>query len=201
MPVRRILSALLLLTALSFPAHAQTWFSIATLSDQQNPLVTSTGPVTYRYGIDTGLTNSGVDCSVAPNCWLPPVTATLTNFPTLWSTFPSDPAPGISKQFEIAETCAQQTGTIGGAAYTVPALPAASCTFAAAFTPNVSYTMSVMNIPPATPTSPLSGQLTITIGSQSVSFVCTYGTTVATGTNPLATQAVFNCVALPPATP
>jgi hypothetical protein len=194
----KILGSLILILA-SAIGNAQTWLSIATLSDQQNPLVTSNGPVTYRYGIDSGVTNAGVDCSIAPNCWLAPKTATLTNFPTLWSTFPSDPAPGVSKQFEIAETCAQQTGTIGGVAYSIPALPAASCTFQAAFTPSVSYTMSVMNIPPLTPTSPLQMQLTIGIGSQSVSFTCSYGTTLAnTATTPTAMQAVFNCVAQAP---
>lgn len=203
--MRRLLpAALLTAVILSLPASAQTHFPIATLGGNDNPLVTTNGPVTYRYGIDHDLTLTGVDCSIAPQCWLPAVTATLTNFQTLWSTFPSDPAPGISKRFEIAEKCTVQTGTIGGVAFTIPALPASSCSAPSTtmvFSPNTSYTVSVTNIPPAAIDSPLQGQVTISIGSVSVSLVCTYGTTLATTGNPAAMQAVFTCIPLPATVP
>lgn len=123
----KTLFRLAVIAALCLPAFGQTgtvWFPIVTLSGNQNPLVTTAAAVTYRFGTDTGTTLKGVNCATAPGCWLAPVTAKLTNFPTLWSTFPSDPASGISKFFEIAETAVVQTGTVGGVAFTVPALPA-----------------------------------------------------------------------------
>jgi hypothetical protein len=180
---------LILMLALALPAYSQTWFTIATLSGFDNPLVTSTGPVTYQYGTNSGTTIAGANCATS-NCFLPSVTATLTNFQTLWSTFPSDPAPGVSKVFQILETCTAQTGTVGGVAYTIPALT--NCAPPAiTFTPGASYTFTASNVPPATPTSPLTVALSIQIGPTVVNLKCTYGTTLVNGT---AEAAVFNCI-------
>lgn len=124
------------------PVATQTWFTIATLSGSANPLVTTTGPVTYWFGTNTGTTTTGVNCAIAPGCWLAPVTATLTNFPTLYSTFPKDPAPGLTKVFQIAETGTAITGTVGGVAFTVPALTAYTPTL----TPGTVYALTFGNI-------------------------------------------------------
>lgn len=180
--MRRILSALLLLAALAVPARAQTWFKVAT-----DPQWVTVSGVSWRFGSGT--------------CWSPTSTAPINTW--LSNLIPNglvatDPCPGVVKELDILETPAVQTVTVANVAVTIPAALPQPTTLT--ITPNVSYTVSVMNIPPAGLASPLQGQLTIAIGSTTVSFVCTYGTTLSnTSAIPVAMQAVFNCVALPPA--
>lgn len=113
----------ILIFCITASLKAQTtlvWFPILSLSGNMNVLITSQAPVTYRYGTNFGVTNTKINCATPPGCWLAPITATLTNFPTLFSTFPSDPAPGISKEFDIAESSTAQILTVGGSPITVP---------------------------------------------------------------------------------
>jgi hypothetical protein len=111
------------------PLAAQTYIGIVSVSGFANALITTTVPVSWQYGANTGTTNTGVDCSVAPGCWIKSAApAILTSFPTLFSTFPSDPAPGISKIFEIAEQAGASFNVSvnnGGVItqVTVPAIP------------------------------------------------------------------------------
>jgi hypothetical protein len=114
----KTLIKLAVFAALCLPALAQnaTWFRVAGEYDT----VTSTTPVTYRYGTASGLTYAKVDCSLAPQCWIQRA-ATLKSFVVSYTTI-GDSAPGLGKEFDILETATVQTVTVNGTTKTVPAL-------------------------------------------------------------------------------
>lgn len=100
--MKRISLAVLLLFACLGYSQGQTptpapipFPVLQNLGANDNPLLTTSVPVTYRYGTSS--------CNNGASAWLPWVTATLTNFETLWSTFPSDPCPGASKELDVVE--------------------------------------------------------------------------------------------------
>jgi hypothetical protein len=75
---------------------------------------------TYRFGADPATCPAGSTCG-----WLPAVTVTTqTSIIPYYNSFPSDPAYGVVKEFDVLETSAQQLITVDGSAITVPALSA-----------------------------------------------------------------------------
>jgi hypothetical protein len=167
---------------------AQQWVWVANESD----VVTTTAPVTYRYGTSTGITYAGVDCSIAPGCYTAAHTGQLSAVVVTY-TLLGDPAPGVSKGFWVQQTTAVQVLTVNGNPVTVTAFvpPAAP---AITFTPNVLTTFSVTNVPPATPNGPLQGLLQIQAGNTTVTLKCTYATTLVDGATPPSYSAVFTCL-------
>jgi len=187
-----------LLLALASPAFSQTWLKVATEADT----LTTAVPITVRYGTASGTTTAGVNCATA-NCWaivsLQSASNLSLNDASCCVFGVADPAPGVAKELDVQEGAAAITITVSGKSVMVPALPPTTYP-PIAFTPNVSYTLSVANIPPSSSTAPLAASLTIQIGTTSVPFTCTYGTTLmtaATASTPAAESAVFNCIPAP----
>lgn len=116
MKTRFITLAILLET---LPGCAQTWFKVAVEGDK----VTTTAPVTYRFGT--------ANCATATGCWTAststsvPLASLLVSYTTL-----SDPAPTIRKELDLLETASPQAVTVrlglnlNIATVTVPADPA-----------------------------------------------------------------------------
>lgn len=118
------LKSLIFILALSLNSAiclSQTWFKVA---NENDTLVTTTA-VTYRFGIATGTTNAGKVCP----CWGPtvttsgPITIPVVNGIADKTDANGDPAPGLAKELDIAETSLMQTVTVNGKAVQVPALP------------------------------------------------------------------------------
>lgn len=162
--MRNLSLLLLLLPTLAF-AQTPVWVKVATESTQG--VVTLPAGTTYRYGTSTGVTNTGVDCSKA-SCWF---TATVPSGGAIFSTlfWPSgqiapqaDPAPGLLKELDIAQTTVEQTITIAGKPVTV----------AASIPPSTTYT--VTNCPATfSGTVTTSGTTNTLIGTVTLSPGCT----------------------------
>lgn len=108
---------LILILAIASPLTAQTWQKVANESDK----FSATTPLTYRYGIATGKTTTGVTCP----CWSPSVTTkgAITTTVNNGVIVPTDPTPGLVKELDILETSVMQTVTVNGATVVVPAVP------------------------------------------------------------------------------
>lgn len=139
---------LLFATCIAVAAHAQTYVPIVSLSGSANPLISTTVPVGWQYGTNTGTTTAGVDCSKLPGCWLQSTAAaTLTNFPTLYSSFASDPAPGLNKIFQVAEQAASVLVTVNtNGALTTITVPAASTVYSPTYRAGTIYPMTLSKI-------------------------------------------------------
>lgn len=109
---------LILILALIAPTiHAQTFFKVAKEGDK----FAATTPLTYRYGIATGKTTTGVTCP----CWSPSVTTkgAITTTVSNGVIVPTDPAPGLTKELDILQTSLIQSVTVNGVLKVVSAIP------------------------------------------------------------------------------
>lgn len=188
---------LLVLVAPALCAQTQpTWFKVA--SDAQYiSIVDNKLPVTLRFGTAVGTTSYGKDCSAG--CW----NVTTPSLPLIYTFIDCcflgqpDPSPGLVKEIDILETTVAQSVIVNGVTVIVPALiPPSYPPFT--FITNDVLNVYVTNIPPATPTSPLQGLMTIKNGNIVVAqFICTYGTTFANTDTPPSFAALFSCQVQP----
>jgi hypothetical protein len=210
--MRRILPLMLTMLLLA-AAHAysqttptQIWLRIV---PAESPGITVTLPAgsTIRW-CDTA---TGKTCSPAES-FSSPTTAITAYCPFVTACSDADTSDGlngVTKDIEVLEIHVPLTVSVNtNGAIAAVVVPAAGVPVAApstyppfAFKPGVSYSVSVSNIPPATPTSPLQGLMTVKYGDTVVvSFVCAYGTTMPiaapAGASP-SLAALFGCVPVP----
>jgi hypothetical protein len=116
---------LLVLAMLTASAGAQQWFKVA--DENTKGVVTLPAGSIYRYGVDTGKTTAGLDCSKS-NCWTGATVDKDVSFTSVY--WPAgafgtiDPAPGLLKALYVFETREPQTVKIGLLTVTVPPLAA-----------------------------------------------------------------------------
>jgi hypothetical protein len=182
-----VLSALVLST--SVICAQQQWVTVVPAANQSKTISVSVPPGTaYRFISTNGIATDALTATAAP----------IPDWDSGLDGNPPDPDPSFPKDFQVARGPVTLNATLTDAA-TMPATVTTKPVNGLAyppitFTPNVSYTVSVSNIPPATTTSPLQGTVTIQIGDTLVQLVCTYATTLANGAS---LAAVFTCLPVP----
>jgi hypothetical protein len=104
------------------PVPAPVWVKVAVEPDT----VSTSSTVTWRYGVASGTTSDGVDCSIAPGCWSAPIASTIANVSISnpgGSFMRPDPANGLVKELDILEIVTMQSVTVNGVLKIVPANP------------------------------------------------------------------------------
>jgi hypothetical protein len=214
--MKRSLQLLILMLAVftAVPALAQTTLTWQKVAVELN-YVTTTAPIMVRWGTGTGTTSTGVNCALAPGCWIQStaLSTPLSNaFLSCCWLNGSDPAPGLVKELDVLEVSTVQTLTVNNIAVTVPALavitPPAPAVYTLTFTPGHVYPASFTSVAviPSTPAAAILALFPLApsmfVGSALSNFSedlmlngmlmhCTFGAFDATG------RPFLNCIPAP----